>query len=181
MGEALAVVEDVEEAPAEWRIKDVEDADWALKRLAELRRETDQNNAIAAKRIQEISQRTDALNAKAMRGVSFFETHLKVWAEENRKALLGSGKQKYRDLPSGRIGWRKQQERVKVADPKAVLEWARLQPVELELIRFKEEPAMEAIQAHFERTGELPPGCEHVQGTDKFYSDPEKTAAGKAH
>lgn len=174
MAEALAVVEDVEEAPAEWRIKDTSDADWALRRLAELRRETDENNAIAAKRIEEISRRTDALNAKAMRGIAFFESHLSVWANENRATLLGSGKGKFRDLPSGRIGWRKQPERIKSADPKAVLEWARIQPPELEVVRYKEEVAMDAIKRNYEATGELPPGCELVPSVETFYAQPEK-------
>lgn len=180
MSEALAVVEQEDEVAQDWRIKDATDADWALRRLAELRRETDQNNEAAARRIEEISKRTDKLNERAMRDISFFETHLSVWAEEHRAELLGSGKAKFRDLPSGRIGWRKQAERVKVSDPKAVLEWARVMPVELELIRFKEEPAMDAISDHFKKTGELPPGCEHIPPSEKFYAQPEKPT-GKGH
>ena len=149
-----------EQARPGWLIEGVDSLDWALSRLAALKREIDENEAVAEAAIARLRARTAKLNERAARGVAFFESRIREYAENHRKDLLGGGKKKSRALPHGVIAWRKSGGGFRVGDRAALLEWAQKQPVELDFVRLKEEPAWDVIKAHCEKTGECPPGVD---------------------
>lgn len=143
-----------------WRIDDLDTADWALKRLAELEHEVEENEAIAAARIAELEARTKRLNVRAAKGVAFFRTQLEAFAVGHREELLGTGSRKTRGLPNGSIGFRKSGGDLKTIDREALLIWAREQPIELELVRMKEEPCLPEIKKLAKEKAFIPPGME---------------------
>lgn len=150
-----------DEEPAEgWSIQDLGTADWALARIADLEREMTENTTITNLQISKLQQRCQVLNAPLIRRVEFFRSVLATFAQTHRAALLGGGRKKSRALPHGVLGWKKTGGRLTVTDRDALLEWARNQPVELELVRVKEEPSLDEIKRHCSTTGEVPPGTE---------------------
>lgn len=161
----LLEVDDVDEG---WSIRDLETADWALLRLADLEREVEENTRVTNVHISKLQQRCQALNQTVIRRTEFFRQALAAFAQTHRAALLGSGKKKSRALLHGTLGWRKTGGGLTVTDKEALLEWARAQPVELELVRVKEEPALPEIKRHFASTGELPPGTETSPEVEEF-------------
>jgi phage host-nuclease inhibitor protein Gam len=144
----------------DWRIQDLSTADWALSRVADLERELEENEEVAKAAIARIEARKQLLNEKVERGLRFFRSHLAAFAQEHRSALLGGGKKKSRSLLHGTLGWKKSGGRLEVRDRAALLEWARLQPVELGFLRITEAPALDEIQRQFKLTGEVPPGTD---------------------
>jgi phage host-nuclease inhibitor protein Gam len=160
----LSLYEDEERADVKeggsWRIEDLSTADWALRRLGELEREIEVNEAIAAERIRELEERTKRLNGRAAKGVAFFRAHLEAYAQGHRDELLGGGNRKTRGLPNGSLGFRKCGGDLRTVDREALLTWAREQPVELELVRMKEEPCLNEIKKLAKEKGFVPPGME---------------------
>lgn len=148
------------EVAGPWRIESVEQADWALFRLGELERQMQENTLAAEVRIAELRARLAYINAQAQRGADFFRWKLQQYALEAREELLGGGKKKTRDLPSGSISFRSKGGGLQVVDRDALLAWAVEQPVELGLYRVKQEPALDEVKRHFKKTGELPPGTD---------------------
>lgn len=143
-----------------WRIENVDSADWALSRLADLEREIAENELICARRVQEMTLRTALLNERAAKGAAFFRMRLTEFAKEHREALLGGGKKKTRKLTSGEISFRKSGGVLVVKDADALLAWAQSQPVEKGFVRTTEAPSIPDVKSHFKLTGELPPGCD---------------------
>lgn len=149
-----------------WRIQSLEGVEFALRRLGELRREAKQNEGLLKSLIAGLKLRHTTLNAKVQRGINFFEGHLRLYAEANRSALLGTGKKKSRDLHHGSIGWRTKGQSIEVKDEAAFLAWCkRLGP---EFVRTKEEPVLAAVKEHVAETGEVPEGAEVVAAVDEF-------------
>jgi phage host-nuclease inhibitor protein Gam len=141
-----------------WRIDTLATADWCLSRVADLEKEIEENEAIAADAIRRVEERTKQLNAKAMRGATFFRQRLVEFAQANREQLLKGGKKKTRELQHGCISWRKRGGGLVVVDRDQLLAWAQRQPVELGLTRVKEEPEVATIKAYAARTNTIPPG-----------------------
>jgi phage host-nuclease inhibitor protein Gam len=181
MSEETAVIEAVEQEEqleAGWSIKDLGAADWSLARIADLEREVDENTAMANAQIAKLQHKAQALNAPLLRRVEFFRTMLAAYAQANRAAILGNGKKKSRALLHGVLAWRKIGGGLTVTDRDALLEWARAQPVELELVRVREEPAVAEIKRHCAATGEVPPGAEVVPEGEEFSV---KATMGESH
>lgn len=149
-----------------WQITDLVGADWALKRLGQLEQEITDNEEIAAKRQAEIEARMHRLNTRAMKGVDFFRRMLTQFAEAHRDQVV-SGKKKSRGLIHGTIGFRKRGGALKTIDRDALLSWARNQPVEMELVRTKEDPDLERIKTHAEETQMIPPGMARDPETEE--------------
>lgn len=150
-----------------WRIESLGEADWALERLAHHRREIAEALELEKLAIQRIRERTAKLTAEAQRGVRFFEGQLQAYAATNRHQLMGT--MKSRKLTHGTLGWRTKPEGHVVTDEAALLEWCRKQPLEADVLRIKEEPALAVIWAHIKRTGEDVPGTAPEPATEVFY------------
>jgi len=172
------VYEDAErpEVGPAWQVRTLGDADWCLERMAALEREQRENTEAAEERIEMIRARNENLNARLARGVEFFRRRLQTFADAHRDELLMGGKKKSRALMHGSIGWRKAGGGLVVKDEAALLEWARKQPVEAEVLRVTEAPAIGAIKALFRTTGEVPPGADVEPERDEFQV---KTEGGK--
>lgn len=176
-----------EEAPhvtTGWRVRDIQDADWALSRVQALEAEMSENEALAGAAIERlefaigrIRERTRHLNDRAMRGVTFFRDRVAAWATENRGLLLKGGKKKSRDLIHGRIGWRATGGGLEVVDDVALLGWAKEQPPDLELVRSTEEPAVGLIKKHAKAQGLVPPGMRENPGREELFIDVEPAVA----
>lgn len=160
--------EEMPEARPGWHIPDLGALDWALSRVADLEREQAENLELERAAIERIRLRTLRLNESAARGVAFFGGRIREYAELHRAELLGGGKKKSRKLLHGTVGWRSKGGGLSVTDAEALLAWARAQPVEAEVLRIKEDPALKAIKALFEATGEVPDGCDVEPETEEF-------------
>lgn len=157
--------ESIEPERAEgWRIEHIAQADWALEKLAETKYRLDEIEEMEATAIERIRARATKLREEPTRDAAFFESHLRLWAENNRNTLL-TGKAKSRKLLHGSVGWRTKPMGLEVKDLAALLEWARPR----DLVRIKEEPQMDAIRGHFKAVGEIPPGTDVKPETETFY------------
>lgn len=171
-----------EEAPRpDFRIQDPAELDWAMSRLAALRKEKADNDAAAEQAIARIKARRDKLNATVARGEAFFESHIAAYCHENRPKILGGGKRKARTFLHGIVRWKKTGGAPEVIDQSALLVWAQAQPFELGFLRVKEEPAWSVIKEHCKKTGELPPGVELGPEGEKFEIDTEELSDGSAN
>lgn len=162
-----------------WSIQNLETADWALGRIADMQREIEENKVLEAAALTRVKLRAGLLNEKAMRGIRFFESRLQAFAEANRELLLKGGKKKSRDLINGVLSWRKTGGKLEVKDATALLEWARVQPVETGVLRITEAPALDEIKKLFKTTGELPPGTDISPEGEEFQV--KATSMGEAN
>lgn len=131
-----------------WRVTDVDSLEFAMRRAAEHRRKQEEDEALYKSRLARLKQWRDVEREKDERAALFFESHIRAYVEQNRSALF-VGKAKSRRFPFGRVGLKTKPARLKVVDADALLKWAREQPVEWELVRLKEEPAVSEIQRLF--------------------------------
>lgn len=154
-----------------WCVNSLEDADFALRRLGELQTEISENLRVEQANIDRIKLRTEALNKRCQRGVDYFAGKLREYVEAHRAELF-KGKKKSRALLHGHIGTRLVGSGLKVVDAAKLLEWCAKQPVELEVLRVIQEPALAAIKEHSKHTGEIPDGMTLSAGEDEFYAKP---------
>lgn len=163
-----------------WTIADLDTLDWALSRMADSEREVEENNKLAQEAIGRIKLKTEILNERAEKAIAFFRSQIAAYAETHRAELLGGGKKKSRTLLHGTIGWRKKGGALEMKDAAALLDWARLQPIESNVLRIKEEPAWDVIKKSYPdaKSGEIPPGCDVVPETEEITIKP---ALGGVH
>lgn len=161
-------VDDEEPAvSAPWTVQSLEDADWALKRIGDLEREVAENERVYQSALLRLKLRHGVLTERADRGIAFFTAKLEAYAAEHRAELI-KGKKKSRTLLHGSLGFRKSGGGLEVLDKEALLGWCRQQPVESEVLRITEAPAIAAVQKHFKDTGEVPPGTELKPEVENF-------------
>lgn len=151
-------------------LKSLEDADYVLELISDLRRQVAENGRVEAAGIARLKARTELLNAPLERRAAHLESELRAWAEANRPALL-SGKAKSRKLHHGSIGWRRSGGGLSVIDPAALLAWAKAHRTSgtIVLVRTKEEPGMAEIKKLCAATGEIPDGTEPLPERDEFF------------
>lgn len=154
------------------------EAAWAMKKLAHYRGLQDQARSTAQTEIAHINQWLTAEVDRHERDASYFEGLLiRFHQDQMSEALDAAGgdwskvEGKSRHLPDGLIVARKAPTRVDV-DLDAFLAWG---PPD-ELVRTKTEPDKKAILAHAATTGEIPGGVEIVDGEITFSVAPEATA-----
>lgn len=165
----------------DWRISDLATADWALSRVGDLQREIDENEALAEAARDRITLKTQILNERVHRGVEFFKRHLEAFAQSHRELLLGGGKKKSRSMLHGSLGFRKAGGGLEVQDREALLDWARLQPIESGVLRITEEPNLVEIKREFKRMGELPPGTDLAPETEEVVIKAESGGSDGTH
>ena len=165
----MFTIDDVgaESVDPNWKITDLQSADWALSRLAECQAEAAAIDAQAEAAIARIRQRADALKMKAAKGESFFRFKLSEYAERERSTLL-HGKKKSREFVHGKIGWRAKPERLEVTDPEALETWLRAQPIESGFARWEVKPDMKALQEHYKAAGVIPDGCSVKEASESL-------------
>lgn len=142
-----------------WRPATVSEADWGLACLADSQARIAEIDRQVAAAIEAVKRRAAEVKAKEEKRAAFFLGAIRAYAEENRTALLGTGRAKSRELLHGRIAWRRKPGRLVVTDPAALEAWLLAQPVEAGLYRMKVEPEKRALNDLFAKTDALPPGC----------------------
>lgn len=115
-------------APGEWKIADLSELDRVLARMARLKRLQSENREVVEaeqeRALEWLAKENDALE-KRYRDL---EAHVRVFVEANRETLG-----RYRNLPHGRVEWKRRKEGAYRLDPnmtdyaarKELLEWAR--------------------------------------------------------
>lgn len=155
----------------ELQIRALEDADYVLEQIADLRRTVEENERVERANIERIAARTEMLNEPLRKRIEYLEGALRAWAEANRDALL-TGKAKSRKLHHGQIGWRKTGGNVSVKDEAATLAWAKEHAPQV--VRLSEAVVVAGVKRHFAQTGEVPPGCDVEPERDEFYAKPDE-------
>jgi len=144
-----------------YRPKTMEEIDWCLQRRAQCQREVEQVDGLVKEAIRRIQKRGEKMRRIAAVGVHYFDFVLLEWLDTH-KALVVRGTKKSRDFVYGRLGYRTSPEHLEIEDEKAAQAWADSLPLESALVRTKREPVIRAIQDHFRKTGEVPPGYKVV-------------------
>jgi phage host-nuclease inhibitor protein Gam len=113
-------------------ISDDSKADWAMRKLASLRRKQADNKAIFDKEVQRVTEWLEKVNRDIERDAEWFESNLKPYAltqrYDGRKSVV---------LPHGTIKTTAGRPKIEIEDESQFLAWAELsQP---ELIRIKKE------------------------------------------
>jgi phage host-nuclease inhibitor protein Gam len=158
------------EVKGPWRVENLSDLDWALRRLAQLEAEADAIRDLSDAELGRIGSRADSLAAKFNRGVAFFEAKIEEYAHSHKKQLL-TGTARSRDFLHGRLGWRVCPGHLVVSNKEALAKWLASQEDET-LYRKRIAPDMDALNALHDRDGTVPPGCEYKQAEDVFYVTP---------
>ena len=113
-------------------ISDDSKADWAMRKLASLRRKQADNKAIFDKEVQRVTEWLEKVNRDIERDAEWFESNLKPYAltqrYDGRKSVV---------LPHGTIKTTAGRPKIEIEDESQFLAWAEIsQP---ELIRIKKE------------------------------------------
>lgn len=147
-------------------------ADRLLADLDATRKEREANAAACKVEVQRIQDRWAVTNIPLDRK----EGRLLSMLEQIGKLLPLRGK-KSRALATGTIGWRTVKPRLEVENEDATLNWIRGLEVGLRahLLRVvtTEKIDKKNLDAHCLTTGELPPGCQLVDGREAFYANAE--------
>lgn len=116
---------DPETIPADdqvWRIDDERGAEWALRKLARAEAHLDEIHLQAEEWTRRITEWAADVKAGPERDAAFFRAHLEWWARRRRDEDPDA---KSVRLPSGEVSTRETRAAVEIADPAAVLAWAR--------------------------------------------------------
>jgi phage host-nuclease inhibitor protein Gam len=146
--------------------------DQLLHRLGNTRVAMQQNEEVADARLQQIRQWLTTANESLARQASYIEYLIGLIGEN-----YDYGKKRSRQLPSGRIGWRKAPARVEITDAAGALEFAQLSGLPIET---KQSVSKTTLKAHIETTGELPradSGIVYVEPRDVFFVTPSEPSA----
>lgn len=118
-----------------------------------------------AERIREQSARMLAQLETHRRALAFrYGAEFRAQVEADLAAQRG--RKKSVDYPTGRAGFRQKPGKLTITDAKALSEWCAehcMEAMELKIARTT------PIREHYERTGELPPGCVYTHPGDEFY------------
>jgi phage host-nuclease inhibitor protein Gam len=88
----------------EFTVDDMGKADWALRKLRELKQEKERNEEFAQKEKERIDEWLERENGKIDQSIQYFEGHLAAYLNRLRQ---DNPKLKSISLPNGRIGFRK--------------------------------------------------------------------------
>lgn len=144
MDNAVQAVDDFEiiEEPARepFIVDDDSKADWAMRKLASIRRKQAENKAIFDRESQRVAEWLEKVNTALERDAEWFEANLKPYAllqrSEGRKSVV---------LPHGTIKTTAGRPKFEIEDESAFLAWAETnQP---ELVRVKKEIDKKALGA----------------------------------
>lgn len=154
------------EAPADPVDRDL----WAEARLgalAAIEREIKHHQAVYDRRVEMLTSWladvTRPLQRRAEYLREILEHEAMVRYREGRKTVT---------LPSGKIGGRARGETVRIEDHDAALEFARQTDGLREQIKVTERIGVTPLKDYLRHTGEIPPGCELVPASVRYYVMP---------
>lgn len=158
----------------------------------------DESAAIAMANLTDIETDIQAIEKRAQAEIEYLLKKVdavKGWADSNNEKLAerrryylipleyymrginaGNSKKKHIDFASGRIGIRKQRDRVEIIDGKAPADFVG-SPYVKEKVSYTFDKR--AILNDAQMTGEVPEFAEFIPGSDEFYYKPEIIIPGK--
>jgi hypothetical protein len=143
-----------------YAIGGMNEADWALRKLAQARWQMRQNEKLAAAEKERIREWLEAANTGPERDATYFESILRNWHEEQ---LAEDPKRKTISLPAGKLAAAKNPDSIEVGSE--FIPWAlEHRP---EWVRTKHEPNKTEIKEAAgvdPETGEIAPGVSVVPG-----------------
>lgn len=170
LGEELAEWiegEGLDSAPPDERVDRDLWVDARLAALAAIEREMAHHQEVRDRRVAML----DAWLADVTRPLQRRAEYLREILEHEAMVRYREGR-KTVTLPSGKIGGRASQETVKIEDHDAALEFARQTDGLREQIKVTERIGVTPLKDYFQHTGEIPPGCELVPASVRFYVTP---------
>src|SRR5699024_6402117 len=153
-------------------VDDENKANWALRKIRDLKYQIEQNNALATAEIDKIEQWQQEVNSSAQDSIDYFQGLLAEYAMQKKK---DDPKFKTMKLPNGRFGFRKRQPKWNYDDDAVLqaLETANLD----DIIRVKKAPSNAGMKKAFDGvgdkwinpdTGEVIDGVTVVEQDDNF-------------
>ena len=167
-------IEEYEQKPEEvkqrFKIDNLEQANWALRKIKAYSKQQAELDDLAEKEIQRIREWQEKEKKKTQRSIDFFESILTLYLYEQR---IKDPKFKV-STPYGTISTRKQQPKWEIKDKEGLVTWLKENNLE-QLVRIKEEPALKDIKGSFEKhgvnaideNGEIIPGIYILEQPDK--------------
>lgn len=141
--------------------------DRRLEALAAIEREIKHHQEVRDRRVEMLDRWlgdvTGPLKRRAEYLRQILEHEAMIRYQEGRKTIT---------LPSGKIGGRARGETVRIEDHEAALEFARQTDGLREQIRVTERITVTPLKEYMQRTGEIPPGCEVVPASVRYYATP---------
>lgn len=141
--------------------------DARLSALAAIEREIAHHQEVRDRRVAMLdswlADVTGPLRRRAEYLRAILEHEAMVRYQEGRKTI---------SLPSGKIGGRASGETLKIEDHEAALEFARQTDGLREQIKVTERIGVTPLKDYLHRTGEIPPGCEIVPASVRYYVTP---------
>jgi phage host-nuclease inhibitor protein Gam len=129
-------------------ISDDSKADWAMRKLASLRRKQADNKAIFDKELQRVTEWLEKVNTDLERDAEWFESNLKPYAlterSNGRKSLV---------LPHGTVKTTAGRPKIEIQNEVEFLAWA--EKSEPELIRVKKEIDKKVLNALLTDSGDV--------------------------
>lgn len=153
-----------------WVIKSKEEADWALQKIADARKEIQENTDYVQAQIEKLQTWLNKVNQTHESTVMFFENKLAPYVEEQIKG----SKKKSISLPNGRAGFRKKS--ITTKDNNVLMEYVKnnyseyiKQVEQLDLAGFKKTCKIDSGHL-ITADGEVVPGYE-VTETNEIYTE----------
>jgi phage host-nuclease inhibitor protein Gam len=129
-------------------IDDDSKADWAMRKLASIRRKQSDNKAIYDREVQRVAEWLDKVNTALERDAEWFESNLKPYALTER-----SNGRKSVVLPHGTIKTTTGRPKIEIENEVEFLAWA--EKSEPELIRVKKEIDKKVLNALLTDSGDV--------------------------
>lgn len=151
-----------------WRIESPDQADWAVRRVAQARRRAADIERLASREIERITAWAEAQTQKLDRDETYFLGLLEEWhrsrADEDGKTVA---------LPAGKLRLRKSPDRIEVEDEDGFVAWVESADHDAldGVLRWQPQILKSAIKDYMVRTGEIPPHVRIVTGLERFSVD----------
>lgn len=152
-----------------FRIKDDNQADWALRKIARARQDMKEAEETAAMEIEKINRWLDGQRDESLRTERFFTALLQEYYEP--RFMTNPDKKTYK-LPSGKVQRRTQQPRFD-RDNEALLAWLKQRGM-TDYVEVKETPKWGELKKNLQVFGQnvVTPGGEVVDGVAVFHRAP---------
>lgn len=134
--------------------------DHYLEQLGQREQEITANTAVAEKRHAMIAAWEREQNGRLERECQWLRQQIEAWGRP-----YDFGSKKSRALPHGSFGFRATPAKVEITDMEVAVAFAEAEGLEVKKTVGK-KPLMGYIKAH---AGEIPEGCEYVEGEDRFF------------
>jgi len=142
--------------------------DSRLRALAAIQRKIDHNEAVADRQIEKINEWLHSVN----RPLNSQAEYLRHLLEHEAMVRYIEHGQKTVSLPGGKIGGRARPATVEIVDADKALEFAKSSELLKDKVRVTERINVTSLREYMQATGEIPPGCELVPATVRYYVTP---------